>query len=81
MSSAPWTEVRAVLEEALDRAPPEREALVRERCGADSDLASEALRLLALDREPCDSGHAQQLERGALYHILQRISASVPVER
>ncbi|MEM9556755.1 MAG: serine/threonine-protein kinase [Acidobacteriota bacterium] len=42
-----WRQVEALLDEALDRPPADRESLVRARCGDDRELADEVLGLLA----------------------------------
>jgi serine/threonine protein kinase/formylglycine-generating enzyme required for sulfatase activity len=46
-----WRQVRELLEAALVEPLERREALVRERAGADASLAAEVLRLLARDGE------------------------------
>ncbi|MEM6673620.1 MAG: protein kinase [Planctomycetota bacterium] len=44
-----WRRVRAIVEAALEREPPERAAFVEETAGGDDELAREALDLLELE--------------------------------
>ncbi|HEX5052446.1 MAG TPA: serine/threonine-protein kinase [Planctomycetota bacterium] len=46
-----WQRARAVFEQALDLEAGERDAWVRDQCGADAALAGEVLALLRLDAE------------------------------
>ena len=65
MKSERWSEVRALLEDALERAPEERSAFVEESCGEDRELSAEVLRMLALEGGEANSTRAQSLDSGA----------------
>ena len=47
-----WEEVRRLFERALELPAAEREAFVRREAGADAELASEVLRMLAAEESP-----------------------------
>ncbi|MHC4416448.1 MAG: protein kinase domain-containing protein [Planctomycetota bacterium] len=47
MDEAPWSQVKRVLAEALEREPAQREAFIDEACGEDDALRARVLQLLA----------------------------------
>ena len=63
LSSARWTQIDALFDEALDRDPDERTAWLRRRCGADAELYRAVARLLSEDA----AGEAELGERVADY--------------
>jgi len=54
-SSNRWSQVRRIVEDALERSEGERDGFLRDACGDDLELLDEARRLLVLDGE--DPGH------------------------
>ena len=79
-----WPRVKGILQSALDRAPEERTAFVREACGEDGDLRAEVESLLLAHQEAgtfaeaglgiADSGDLIGREVGA-YRILSLLGA------
>ncbi len=49
MTADRWTQIEAVFQSAIERAPHERAAFVQQACGADESLRREVERLLAAD--------------------------------
>ena len=49
-----WPRVKQIFQSALDRAPEERSAFVREACGEDRDVCAEVESLLLAHREAGD---------------------------
>jgi tetratricopeptide (TPR) repeat protein/tRNA A-37 threonylcarbamoyl transferase component Bud32 len=54
MSSARWTQAKAIFEAALDLAPAERDAYVAETCGPDAELRADVEALLVADDSSSD---------------------------
>ena len=49
-----WDRVKQIFQSALDRAPQERSAFVREACGEDGDVRTEVESLLVAHQEAGD---------------------------
>jgi eukaryotic-like serine/threonine-protein kinase len=51
MTPEEWRRLREIFEMALDHRPDERTAFVRQKCGDDSDLMNQVLRMLVADAQ------------------------------
>jgi serine/threonine protein kinase/tetratricopeptide (TPR) repeat protein len=63
MSRPPWSRVRSILEQALEREAAERAGFLAEACGGDAGLLAEVEHLLELEREgPAFESPTKRLE-------------------
>jgi hypothetical protein len=75
MKQERWRQTEELFNAALERAPEERQAFLKQACGEDTELRHQVENLISIDQ------HAgSQLERPLIEEVTAALEAAAPVE-